>query len=315
MDSGGTLIRIRDFQRVKNDSMWASVPSPHVRQATQADAPAVVSLIARTEPAPILQAVDCDANRLWLGDVRQHYEQLGLTRYREALVYERDGAFVGAALCEVGPVGLNFRELASTARLHFSPDLTEAESIAVSHELSASCVRFYASLGRPFTLVCDASPVDPTALWGNRFSSQSCRRAKNSCGTSSDCCASARRWWRGGEHRRRRRSRRRRAHSARQSRATCGGEDAATDVELMMRSESSEAPPQTPKTLPAHDDWECARESSDRTGRTEDAARRGPSGGAHGVGRANRNGEHDDAASDDDRTERTTTSDSWRRER
>lgn len=169
VDSGGAALKVRTFQRLRNDSTWLDTPTPHCREATERDATVIVSVVARSEPSLVLQAMDFDASRLWLKGLDDAWKRIGLQRSRTGLVYVREGRCLGVALCELGPVGVNFRELASTARLYFHHELSEQERANASRELTAACGRHYKALGRPFTLLADASTIDADALSGAPF--------------------------------------------------------------------------------------------------------------------------------------------------
>lgn len=169
VDPRSAVLKVSEFQRVKNDSSFAQQHSSHCRVAQPADAAEIVALVAQTEPALLLQSMDIDANRLWLGDVKRAYERLGLTRSREAIIYGKEGKCLAVAMCEVSSIGVNFRELASTARLHFSSRLTADERALASNELAVAACRHYRSLGRPFTVLCGAAPIEEGSLWGAPF--------------------------------------------------------------------------------------------------------------------------------------------------
>lgn len=169
VETGGAVLKVRSYQRVRNDSPWSRQPSPSCRLATAADIPQVVSLLGRNEVGLLLNAMDLEAEHLTLATLDSQYARLGLGRHRQVLVCEQHGRLVAVALCEVAPVGINFRELGSSVRLYFDSDLSQTQREDASAELGPLACRLYEGLGRPFTLLCDALPVPEEARWGSTF--------------------------------------------------------------------------------------------------------------------------------------------------
>ncbi|MBK7857768.1 MAG: PilZ domain-containing protein [Archangiaceae bacterium] len=170
---GAAVLRVREHRRVRTDSRFADEATPSCRRAVPADAPKIISLLALREPGLVCQAMDLDARRLWLAELDTAYQRVGLGRRREVLVSEHQGAIIGVALCELSSVGINFRELASVARLSLHPSAPRPLVASLGRQLAAAACRLYREHDRPFALLCgqaDEAPVPDDALLGAPFS-------------------------------------------------------------------------------------------------------------------------------------------------
>ncbi len=169
--SAGAVLKARYFQRVRNDSEFARRPAPRCRLVTdEADIARVVSVVAATEPALLIHAMDLSAERLRMGELNARYASSGgLERYRDLMVCEDGARIVAVGLCEIGSVGINFRELASVTRLYSVHGLSAEDAEATMQELSSACCQHMASKGRPFTMLCGEVKVPHEALNGAPF--------------------------------------------------------------------------------------------------------------------------------------------------
>lgn len=119
-------------------------PDLDVGPATPAERALLVRELARTRPAPYVEALDLGPDALDLEDAARPWRAEGLERERHLLVARRQGTPLALAVLEVGPAGTNPFRLLDSARLFpLSPLGREAFPALLD-----AARRWYASRGR-----------------------------------------------------------------------------------------------------------------------------------------------------------------------
>ena len=108
-----------------------------------------------------ISPVEIDSLRIddpWLPGLQAKFARLGLERRRSVLMAVAGETVVGAAICNVGPLGTNFSFLENAVEgVHVTPDAPQPLRVAVFRELMAAAARFYRAQRRPL-LVATIEP-------------------------------------------------------------------------------------------------------------------------------------------------------------
>ena len=111
--------------------------------------------------ASCISPVEMDSLRLddpWMPSLQAKFARVGLERRRSVLMAVSGDTVVGAAICNVGPLGTNFSFLENAVEgIQVAPDAPPPLRVAAVRELLAAAARFYRAHGRPL-LVATIAP-------------------------------------------------------------------------------------------------------------------------------------------------------------
>ena len=170
MPRGDASLRTFDYiaTPVEATEAWQRPDGSAVRvvRAGRGDAEALRRLYASR-----ISSVEVDSLRLddpWMPGLQAKFARVGLERRRSVLMAVAGDTVVGAAICNVGPLGTNFSFLENAVEgVEIARDAPEPLRLAAFRELLAAAARFYRAHRRPL-LVATIGPeyADAAKLLG-----------------------------------------------------------------------------------------------------------------------------------------------------